>query len=332
LESEKINLESVSKSRFSKEILEHKKQVVRLLDEVARLKALSKPVASKALIKLEKAMPPAILEVKPVSSRKELIKSTELPVIVASTVPEIAPSETIQKVVESPKGIDWKAASTLFGKKVKPDDHQIIEGVGPKLNALLKKNKITTWSQLSNTPIRDIKAILAKAGTKFSLADPTSWPAQARLASMGEWTQLKKLQNNLIAGKSKKKNKKQIVSKSIPGIKTTLTSKPVEKKVITPEDIKKGNEILDLRFKLDDLKIIEGIGPKIEQLLRKANIKTWISLSNTNTKEIQAILDKAGSRFALADPSTWNKQAKFAAAGNWSSLKEFQKKIKSGKA
>jgi hypothetical protein len=40
--------------------------------------------------------------------------------------------------------------------------------------------------------------------------------------------------------------------------------------------------------------------------------------------DLQAILDKAGDRFHLCNPSTWSYQAKLAAEGNWSKFKEYQ--------
>lgn len=83
--------------------------------------------------------------------------------------------------------------------------------------------------------------------------------------------------------------------------------------------------------KLDDLKLVEGIGPKIEKLLKDDGIDTWRKLSNANVEDIQAILDKAGKRYQLADPGTWPKQAEMCADGRWDDLKEYQGFLKGGK-
>lgn len=85
------------------------------------------------------------------------------------------------------------------------------------------------------------------------------------------------------------------------------------------------------RYKQDDLKAVEGIGPKIEQLLHNAGIKTWRALSTTAVSKIQEILDEAGSRYKLADPGTWPKQAEMAADGKWDELKEYQDYLQGGK-
>ena len=88
---------------------------------------------------------------------------------------------------------------------------------------------------------------------------------------------------------------------------------------------------LGTKYKSDDLKIVEGIGPKIEQLMHDAGITTWRGLSQTNVSAIQEILTAAGSRFALADPATWPKQAELAADGKWDELQEYQDFLNAGK-
>ena len=81
----------------------------------------------------------------------------------------------------------------------------------------------------------------------------------------------------------------------------------------------------------DDLKKIEGIGPKIAGLLAKGGITTFAQLAQANGDRLQRILDDAGSRYRIADPSTWPQQAQLAAKDDWSGLKELQKRLKGGK-
>ncbi len=83
--------------------------------------------------------------------------------------------------------------------------------------------------------------------------------------------------------------------------------------------------------KLNDLKIVEGIGPKIEELLKNEGIANLAVLAQTNPDDIKAILDKEGERFRLADPSTWPKQAQMAVDGNWDRLEEYQDFLQGGK-
>jgi large subunit ribosomal protein L27 len=81
----------------------------------------------------------------------------------------------------------------------------------------------------------------------------------------------------------------------------------------------------------DDLKKIEGIGPKIAELFNNEGIMTFAQLSETSTEKMQEILAAAGSRYASHNPSTWAKQAAMAAAGQWDELKAWQDEMNGGK-
>ncbi|MDZ4683279.1 MAG: helix-hairpin-helix domain-containing protein, partial [Saprospiraceae bacterium] len=85
------------------------------------------------------------------------------------------------------------------------------------------------------------------------------------------------------------------------------------------------------KVKADDLKLVEGIGPKIEGLLHAAGIKTWADLAGADTDRLKAILDEAGSQYNMHDPSTWAKQAQLAHDGNWEELETYQEHLKGGK-
>ena len=74
----------------------------------------------------------------------------------------------------------------------------------------------------------------------------------------------------------------------------------------------------------DDLKMVEGIGPKIETLLNNAGIFTFAQLAQTELDRLNEILDAAGSRFRIHNPTTWASQAQLAANNEWEKLKELQ--------
>ena len=81
----------------------------------------------------------------------------------------------------------------------------------------------------------------------------------------------------------------------------------------------------------DDLKKIEGIGPKIAGLLNEAGIYTFQQLSETAVDRIKEILAAAGSRYATHTPDTWPQQAGMAARGEWDELKKWQDELDGGK-
>jgi predicted flap endonuclease-1-like 5' DNA nuclease len=81
----------------------------------------------------------------------------------------------------------------------------------------------------------------------------------------------------------------------------------------------------------NDLKLIEGIGPKIAELFHNAGIKTWKALAETSVERCQQILDAAGDRYKVHQPGSWPKQSKMAYLGQWNELKEWQDKVAGGK-
>ena len=75
----------------------------------------------------------------------------------------------------------------------------------------------------------------------------------------------------------------------------------------------------------DDLKIIEGIGPRMAGVLQDAGILTFAQLADTPLDEIERVLEEADPRLLrLADPKAWIEQASLAAAGDWDALETLQ--------
>lgn len=220
--------------------------------------------------------------------------------------------EAITDVLQ--KGQTQKSESNSVDKKVskyeslKHDNLQIIEGIGPKMESVLKENGIDNWQTLSTQTDNDLHDILGKYGKRYKIIDPSSWAQQANLAASGSWNQLTAMQKGLYADQES-------------GDRVELTPK-VEKVMIKLGIIKE--------YKLDDLKAIEGIGPKIAELLNNSNINSWKQLAETNVTTLQSILDKAGKRYQLADPSTWAKQAALAQAGRFDELTDYQETLQGG--
>lgn len=80
----------------------------------------------------------------------------------------------------------------------------------------------------------------------------------------------------------------------------------------------------------DDLKVVEGIGPKIEQLFHEGGIKTWYQLSKAEVSKCQEILNGGGKRYEIHNPSTWPKQAGLAYEGKWEELNTLQDRLDGG--
>lgn len=81
----------------------------------------------------------------------------------------------------------------------------------------------------------------------------------------------------------------------------------------------------------DDLKVVEGIGPKVEEALKANGITSWEELAAAEADQIKTILTEAEGNFAGQDPTTWPEQAKLAADGEWDKLKQWQDELDGGK-
>ncbi|MEP3372290.1 MAG: 50S ribosomal protein L21 [Maribacter dokdonensis] len=79
----------------------------------------------------------------------------------------------------------------------------------------------------------------------------------------------------------------------------------------------------------DDLKKIEGIGPKIAETLNNAGISTFADLAKTDAAKISEIIaDVRGNHVT----DTWPKQAELAADGKWDELQKWQDELDGGVA
>jgi predicted flap endonuclease-1-like 5' DNA nuclease len=82
----------------------------------------------------------------------------------------------------------------------------------------------------------------------------------------------------------------------------------------------------------DNLKRIEGIGPKIESVLQAAGIATYAQLADADADQITEILREADPRLLrIASPDTWSEQAKLAADGDWDGLAALKGELKGGR-
>jgi len=72
----------------------------------------------------------------------------------------------------------------------------------------------------------------------------------------------------------------------------------------------------------DDLTVIEGIGPKMADLLKLNGITSFAQLAATEISFLEKMLRDKGWQFAK--PNSWPEQASLAAAGKMDELKDLQ--------
>lgn len=83
------------------------------------------------------------------------------------------------------------------------DDFQVIEGIWPKLESILKKWWIQSYKQLATARPEEIMNILKKQWPRYSIHKPDTWSKQAQLADRGMFDQLTAYQNTLVKGVEK---------------------------------------------------------------------------------------------------------------------------------
>ena len=80
----------------------------------------------------------------------------------------------------------------------------------------------------------------------------------------------------------------------------------------------------------DDLTAIEGIGPKIGDLLIAAGITTFAQLASAKVSKIEEVLKAAGSRYSMANPGTWPEQAALLASGDYAGFEKLAEELDGG--
>ncbi|MFP4343464.1 MAG: helix-hairpin-helix domain-containing protein [Anaerolineales bacterium] len=79
----------------------------------------------------------------------------------------------------------------------------------------------------------------------------------------------------------------------------------------------------------DDLTRIEGVGPKVADLLQEEGIRTYAQLAASDVPRLKKILRSHG--LAFMNPGTWPQQAGLAAAGDWQNLEALQEELSAGR-
>ncbi len=126
-----------------------------------------------------------------------------------------------------------------------------------------------------------------------------------------------------------------IVAKGGKKTKAAESKKAAPKKETAPKAVAPKKEAAPKKAtaskaaKADDLKKVEGIGPKIAETLVAAGISTFAELAKATPEKVAEIIaDVRGNHVT----DTWPAQAKMAAEGKWDELKKWQDELDGGKA
>jgi predicted flap endonuclease-1-like 5' DNA nuclease len=118
----------------------------------------------------------------------------------APPTPEVEVRAPVAEAADTLEGLRFEAPTPSLPPE--PDDLKLIEGIGPKISAVLQAAGILTFAQLAETRVDRLHQILQEANPNLlRLADPTTWPEQAGIAAKGDWEALEQLQAMLKGGR-----------------------------------------------------------------------------------------------------------------------------------
>jgi len=168
----------------------------KIIRRVVQQKAPETPVAKTPTAATPAAKTPTPESPKPVVTKKVATQKA------VSTPKKVTPKKTTTpaKKVVAKKAPAKAAPKKRVAKKVEKERLRKVEGIGPKIEQLLHDNGILSFKQLSKSKSTKLKKILADAGSRYKMHDPTTWPEQAAMAAKGEWDKLKSYQDFLKGG------------------------------------------------------------------------------------------------------------------------------------
>lgn len=206
--------------------------------------------------------------------------------------------ESKAEMSAAPKGLRNEFTTRLGSSDANSkDDLTKIEGIGPFIEEKLNKLGIFNFSQIAKLDSDSIAKLTEAIEFFPGRIERDDWVGQAqKLANLSE----------------PKPEKASKPPKPASTSKPKASNKP--KEVAEPQ-------------KVDDLTKIEGIGPKIAGILNEAGITSFRILSESSVPYLRELLEKAGKRYVMHDPTTWPRQAELAALGKWDELQQLKDTI-----
>lgn len=168
----------------------------------------------------------------------------------------------------------------------KPDDLKLITGIGETLEKTLHECGIYYFKQIASFNHRDVSAVDDLLNFKGRV-ERDNWIDQARLLMQGK----------IVTGNKTAKNKKEVVQKSLP-------KRTPRKRSIKALGMKRPSG------KLDDLQLINGVGPTLEKKLHRLGIYHYEQLAHVTAEEIKLIDSKLKTYKGRLKRDKWPMQAR----------------------
>lgn len=235
-----------------------------------------------------------------------------------------------------------------------------IEGIGPKIADALRKAGYGSYQKIADASEADLRAALATSGITFSPA-AASFAAQAQYLVDGDDEGLAEYQDYLIAGRDRKSTTfvedvdytdvdevdgaeakaAALAADAAKVAEATGSDEAVDTSAVAddaaasdaPTDIEAADttaadtgaaaEASAKQQADDDLRVIEGIGPKIATALKADGITSYAQIAAMDEEALLAAIRKNGIKFAPS-VSSWAHQAQYLVDGDSAGLDEYQ--------
>jgi large subunit ribosomal protein L21 len=128
----------------------------------------------------------------------------------------------------------------------------------------------------------------------------------------------------VVETKKATKETDKVVEKPVVKVEKVVVTKPAVAKPLTKTEVP-----VVSKTTTNDLTVIEGIGPKIAQILAQNEVKNFKSLIATPVEDIKTWLKD--NKLAFIDPTTWAEQAQLVDAGKLVEFETLKQQLKGGK-
>lgn len=229
-----------------------------------------------------------------------------------------------QLLRRQPPQIDLEAARAAGFALESAEDLTAIAGIDAAIAEQLHAGGITTFDELAQSTAARLRAILSDAGPDFRSVDPDSWPAQAALAARNHWLILRSMHEVLIAGVRIDHDRERAgLERTMRSLRNELAESQAEVARLRhpPPLDRDAARTAGVELKGDgDLEVVEGISPRIAEVLRDAGVTSLLELARLTPAQIKSALERGGPSFCLINPKNWSDQALLAAHNRWTSL------------
>ncbi|MFI5916334.1 helix-hairpin-helix domain-containing protein [Dactylosporangium sp. NPDC051541] len=318
------------------------------------------PVVEEPVVELE---PEPVVEAEPVVEEPVAVEPVAVEPVAVESEPVVEAADSEPEPVDAALVADVESAFAAEEEPAPADELERIEGIGPKIAAALRAAGISTYSQLAAADRGELENALERANLRFAPSIGT-WSQQARLLADGDEAGFKALTTRLIAGrevtaKTPVAEPEPVVEEPAPVVEepapVVVTPEPVAVEPEPEPDVEDPEPVVEEPFAAepepvvaeapvvvpaqavavenvepDNLRRIEGIGPKMSAALIAGGIRTYRQLADADVDTLRSMIEAAGLRFA---PSivTWARQARHLADGDEEGFADLTRRLVAGR-